>query len=488
MKASPPLTGVARRVERACRHVSDLWFPADPTLVSRLRSTLTDPKAPRALDDTLQILEGDYALFMFALKGLLKMLAAEGVALPDFATPRDILETAGLERLREVLDESDEQVSRHSLSSIDAAQISRMREAVVSASASATLAKAQQQNSELGFFSGLLRQLGLTLIAWNYPGVYQRATQSLQSGKSLDEAITEQLGFSPSTLAVALSKEWRLPSGLQEILTDEFADSEDLDKHIEVSALGQSLRELCRVGEALARANEPETYPSAQTDWEFASQAIEARLGPDGLRTVREAIEDRFDHLLVQMPSFFRGGTILDPEAFLARHHEQEMGIHNPLLKACRLHVQERILELYHGLAEGQSTQALLRKFASTVVPSCGFSGGVVYTVDPGTASLTPQLRVGTLQLRTFSHVSLELEDNEDFVAVAYKSDQPIARVGQRNGESEFATLGSVFGYSQRVGVLYLEIPEIVFTGSEKQHTLHLRALAITLTDILRLG
>ncbi len=488
MKEITPQTGVARRIDRACRHVSDLWFPANPRMLSELRDVLSDDSREAPLDAALDILEGDFSLFMFAMKEVLRMVSAEGIALPDFASPREILEKAGVDGLKAILNDAEEKLSAHRLDNVETEQLSRMREAMVSASASATLAEAQLENKELGFFAGLLRQLGLTLIAFNYPGVYQRATRAAKEGTSLDQAISDILGFSPATLAGALAKQWELPTGLCSLLSDGGNEHEELEREMEVNALGNSLRELCRVGEALSRANEPSTYPTAQADWEFARQEITKRLGPAGLATIREAIENRFEHLMVDMPSFFRGGTILDPEAFLARHREDQMGAHNPLLKACRLHVQERILELYHGLAEGQSTQALLRKFSQVTVPNSGFSGGAVYTVDPSTLSLTPQLQIGVIKARAFEAVSLELSENSDFVAMTYKSDEPISKTGIHVEESSIALLGAVFGYSQRVGVLYLEIPELVFSGSEQQHQLHLRALAITLTDLLRLG
>lgn len=487
MKGYIPQTGVARRLDRACRHVSDLWFPADQKLLAKLRGVLDTDESPAALDASLELLEGDFSLFMYAMKELLSILAREGITLPDGAGPREIIERTGLAQLKQILNEADDRLSSHELSTADETQTARMREAIVSASTASVLAEAQLANRELGFFAGLLRQLGLTLIAFNYPSVYQRASEASKQGGSLEAAISETLGFSPSTLAVALTKDWNLPRGLIDLL-DEESHEEQLDRELEVNALSHSLREICRVGEALARANEPERYPLAAQDWAFAQEEIKRRLGPTGLAMIREAIEDRFESLLVEMPSFFRGGTILDPEAFLARHRESEMGAHNPLVKECRLHVQERILELYHSLAEGQGTQTLLRRFAQVTIPSCGFTGGAVFTVDPSSQTLIPQLRIGGLVAHPFAQVDLSLCTHDDFVALTYKGDEPLAKSGVVVGEQRLTQLGAVFGYSQRVGVLYVELPDIVFEGSERQHQVHLRALAITLTDLLKLG
>jgi hypothetical protein len=490
MKPISSSPAAERRINRACRYVTDLWFPANPQLVSKLRTTLEQGPDQTRLEDSLLLVEEDFSLFMYALKETAKLLSDEGVAIPKGSSPSEILRLAGVERLQKIFDDSDDNLSRHFFDGMGDLQVSRMREAMVSASASAQLAAAQSENKELGFFGGLLRQLGLTLIAWNYPSVYQRAALAVKEGKTFDHAIAEILGFSPTMLAFGLAHEWRLPEELLMALDEDGAafDYDAIDEEMETNAVGASMRELCCIGEALARANEPEVYPTARYDWEFARNAITEKLGGKGLESIREALVEKCAHYEVSIPSFFRGGLILDPEVLITRATSQDATEKNPFILKCRPHLQERLFEIYHNLADGQSVQALLRKIAQDLVPTAGFSGGTVFTVDPTQDSLMPQLRIGTTVCHDAAPVRCTIDEHKDFVALAYQDEKPIARVIGTAGGLEMAQLGVVIGYSQRVGVLYLEMPKVAFKNSEAENLNHLKAIAVAITDVLHLG
>ncbi len=477
-------------MNRACRYVTDLWFPANPQLVSNLRKTLEHGPDQTKLEDSLLLVGEDFSLFMYALKEMAKLLSEEGIAIPKGSSPTEILRLGGFERLQKIFSESDDNLSRHFFDGMGDLQVSRMREAMVSASASAHLAAAQKENSELGFFGGLLRQLGLTLIAWNYPSVYQRAATAVKDGKTFDQAITEILGFSPTMLAFGLAHEWQLPEELLFALDEEGAsfDYDALDAEMETNAVGASLRELCRIGEALARANEPEVYPSARHDWDFARNAITEKLGAEGIATIREALREKCAHYEVSVPSFFRGGFILDPEVLINRATSDDAKVKNPFILKCRPHLQERLLEVYRNLADGQSVQALLRKIAQDIVPAAGFSAGTVFTVDPTQDSLMPQLRIATTVCHDAAPVPCTIDEHKDFVALAYQDSKPIARIVGTAGGLEMAQLGVVIGYSQRVGVLYLEMPKVAFKNSESENLSYLKAIAVAITDVLHLG
>lgn len=490
MKSNISSPATERRVTRACRYVSDLWFPADPQLVSRLRKTLESGTEQTRLEDSLLLVEEDFSLFMYALKEMSKLLSKEGIKIPQKSSPSEILRLGGIDRLQQIFGEGDDSLSRHFFDGMDELQVSRMREAMVSASASSHLAAAQNENRELGFFGALLRQLGLTLIAWNYPSVYQRASTAVKEGKTFEHAISEILGFSPTMLAFSLAHDWQLPEELLFSLDkgEVVLDYDKLEADMETNAVGSSLKELCRIGEALARANEPDVYPSARQDWEFARAAITERLGITGVDSIREALHEKCAHFQVSLPSFFRGGLILDPEVLIDHTMKQGATERNPFLTRCRPHLQERLLDVYRNLADGQSVQALLRRIAQDIVPSSGFSGGTVFTVDPTQNLLLPQLRMGATVCHDANPVPCSIDEHQDFVALSYQDEKPIARVMSSAGGLEIAQLAVVFGYSQRVGVLYLEMPKVAFKNSESEHMNHLKAIAVALTDVLHLG
>ena len=74
------------------------------------------------------------------------------------------------------------------------------------------------------------------------------------------------------------------------------------------SAVGKTLSRICRVGEALARANDPERYPQAKEDWQLAKTEIERRLGKRGIEIIKERFQDRCESYVTLIPHAFHDG------------------------------------------------------------------------------------------------------------------------------------------------------------------------------------
>lgn len=476
-------------MERACEYVTDLWFPANPQLLSRLRSTLRTPESEVAVDDFVRELQGDYSLFLYTLRNMVTMLRNEGIQTAGISSPAEIIYQGGLERLKQIIGSEELSISRHFFDGMSETQLGRMQEAMVSASTVQALAQDAGIDECLGFSAALVRQLGHTLISWNYPGVYQDALTAVKAdGINLDHFIMQKLGFSPSMLALRLVQQWEFPQEYLVAFEREFdlAELEAEEISLEVEATGQALRELCRVGEALARANQPDRYPSARTDWEFAEREITSRLGTNGMDVVRTAIEENCQSYSVAVPHFFRGGLILDPES-IRKQDQADDATQNPYLQRCLPEVQSHLFELYEGMRLGHSMQGLLRKLTQHIVPLCGFTGALVFTVDPTTATLVPQLKVGKTVLRKNEPVPCEAGNQEDLVALAYQSEQPICRAGLKSTQEEYFAGATIFGFSQRVGVIYAEMPSSRFRKAEQQHVVHLRAISVAMNDCLNL-
>ncbi|RIL08071.1 MAG: hypothetical protein DCC75_09510 [Proteobacteria bacterium] len=487
-----------KRLERACQHVSDLWFPPNPDLVSKLRSGLDSGKYEDDIDSLLLEVRGDFSLYVYCLKEVIALLKKEGVSVPEQATPFELLRTAGLKNLKAILETDDNSISRHFYDGMSDYQRSRFEEAIVSASTSQVLAESSEIDPELGYSAALLRQLGLTLIAWNYPSVYQRALSMLKGSKpednvTLDSAISEVLGFSPTLLALTLARKWGLPTrlceALDESIPDDEIDFEKVEEELESDAVGYLLQHLCKVGEALARANNPETYPTARTDWESARTEITRRLGDDGIRQVQEAITENCQAYLITTPDLFKAGTILELDQRLTDYERQALVDQNPYLDLCRAHINRKLLKLYDMLRERDEAEDCLRYLIKDVVPAAGFTAGCVYTIDPADQKLVPQLKLAKTVIRTASPVTYDpAKPPTDLIDLAYRSDEPIVQDQVHCGEAVFASYAGLVGRSQRIGVLYLEIPDPIYQGSEKHHLNHFRAFRCALEHCLKLA
>ena len=99
---------------------------------------------------------------------------------------------------------------------------------------------------------------------------------------------------------------------------------------------------------------------------------------------------------------------------------------------------------------------------------------------------LVPQLFLGDMRLRSRDAVPYDLDTpGHDAVCLAFQGREPIIDRNKPVGELSFTGLAGVIGHANRIGVLYLELPQLVFDASEKLHLNHFRAFCYALTDCL---
>ena len=490
-RPTTPTTFSERRLERACNYVSDMWFPANPKLVARLKDSLSSETAPE-LDTLLSDISGDFSLFLFCLKELLSMLRQEGVSVPEHMSPSELLKWGGIERLRSILAAPDAPGSRHSFDSLSDAQRQRLEEVVISTSTAQVLAKHSALDPDLGFSAALLRQLGYTLIAWNYPDAYQRALAQVRNGLTLELALTKVLGFSPTILALTLARRWGITRDLYEVLTDESdefppEDTDQLDPQ-QLAAVSATLARLCRVGEALARANAPQTYPTARSDWETAKVELYHRLGTHGLELVQDAIDESCDNYTTVIPTLFAPGAFLNPEIKLEQYERENLITRNPYVSRCRSFIRHKLEDLYSRIQSRQKPENTLRYLVHEIIPEAGFVGGMVYSVEPATQNLVGQLKIGDPCGQVLDVIPANpLLISSNLIIKAFNADETICAGFLSSDGIGYTCLAGYLGFSNRIGVLYLEIPDLVFRGSEEHQLTHFKAFCLGFNDCLEL-
>ena len=261
------------RLDKALLHVSEHWFPVNPATLQNIRSVLSTEPSEKDSETLISYVKSDASLFCQCVRLLASMIDEEDAAIGKL-DPIAQLEQLEVTKLRELLSSATSAKSFHSLASASTLQFSRLGEAMVSATAAEVLGENAGISSSLTYSAALLRQLGYALIAWNYPSIYQRCVSSLRQGRDLDIEITRALGFSPTALSVSLLRRWGVSSELRATVSiDEIEDFSS-----EARAVAGTVAGLCKIGETLARANNPEIYPQAHNEWAAACQDIETRL------------------------------------------------------------------------------------------------------------------------------------------------------------------------------------------------------------------
>jgi hypothetical protein len=478
-----------RRLERARAHVMKFWFPVNRRLVDKIKSGLQTGVYDLDLDFLLAEIKTDLALFTHCLRRAREILAAEGLRTADCGNPVDLLRWAGLERLRRIIQDPQLTDTRHALENVSPEQLSPMQKALVSASAAEVISQFQNVNPEVGFSAGLLRQLGLVLIAWNYPQAYHDALMGLKPEQDIDLALSQTLGFSPVTLAIAVTREWGLTSEFSAALEGGDAGAaEQGGREGSDGDVAARLRSICEVSETLARANAPELYPQAEHNWQTAKQEIVAIFGSENLTLIQKQVRDNCESYVANYPQLFGGMAELDPSKHIDARKNARFVKENPYLEYCQAPLKRRLVDLYVRLDANKVSRENVAMLVNEIIPAAGYSGGAIFVLDPGTSTLMPRVKIGTMQLLKHAPVAISAKEGmEGVVAAAFEAEEPILQeTAALTPEVEYYVVGAI-GEAKKIGVLYLEIAAAAPQFMESNRLQRFKALRRAFADCLNL-
>ncbi|MDC0357644.1 HDOD domain-containing protein [Oligoflexia bacterium] len=460
-----------RRLQRALEHVNRLWFPVNNSLFSKIQEGLKKGSYDLGMEFLVEDIKKDFALYTYCLRELALQLQEEGVAF-YLKDPIEFLEFAGLERIKKVFSVDIRTISEHNTTRMTPFQAKQFEATVVSASTAEVLAQKTDIDPNSAYFTALLRQLGLTLVAWNYPSVYEEALSEQTATDDLDTVISEKLGFSPILLAMALIEEWNPSSELEEAVSAEDTQG--------------TLGKICRIGEALARANQPETYPSALSDWQMARSAIEASLGVKGFKTIQSYVQEYSAEYHMLNPELFDDHNAINPELHIHHQQQEEVLNKNRYLEQCLPVLKNSLKDFYANLPNFSNMHESISYLISNVFPGSGFNGLCIYTADTKgdtrSATLVPRLKIGKITAEFLHPVACDQNNtSKNPVSIAFAHVPPIRGHIRRLGVSYVA---SRLRESMGGGVLYVELPEALATESEALHVIHFKAVRQAFVDI----
>jgi hypothetical protein len=460
--------------------MSEAWFPASPSIIEQARRWAQDSD-PASNTQLAGVLRSDFSLFMHCLK------YQAGTSCGEALDASSVLADGSLERLRPHLATLEaKQVSRHDATSIDRLRLKRLIQPVVSASVAAALAPSQQISAEQAYACALFRQLGLALIAWNYPHIYSRAANLASPGNSLEAALSKVLGFSPSMLGVAIAHEWRLSPRYRVALGDR-GEVSTLEREA-----GTRLKKICEIGEEFARATDPDHYPKASGSWQSAANQLLQLLSQAEFDRLMDSIEVNCKTYFALMPDAplrlpARAGTralAIEPNA-----RDSDGKTRNPYIKHCPALVVSKLSALYRMLSDpscqvSEQVETLVRN----IIPEAGFPRGCVYLLEPESVNLMPRLAVGEGKVAAYKSVNYKNAPSaEDPVLVAYRSRMPLMEVDVPFLGRKVSYVAGCLGENHLAGVLFLEIGKGILTRPDANPLVYFRALRQALEDCLEL-
>ena len=431
-----------RRIERALQHVVRPWFPINQDVLTSIRANLDNGTYEANPAQLLNDLKGDFALFTFVVKELGIQGMQEKIDPKILNNPVELIRWGGAARIKEAIAPDKKLPSTHSLHWSEPFQVARLRETAVIASTAAVLSEKKDLDPEVGFSRGVIREIGLNLIAWNYPTLYSKVLNNLKPDTTLDEELSKELGFTPSLLAMR-------------VLRPENPDMPEGEVQEEPAGWA-AYDELCDVGEALARAENPETYPSAQNDWQKANQYLTENADTDALDLIKERAIQQSKRYQEALPEVFNNLENFNPKRNIDVHQRMSAVIADQDFRLCPPHIQEALRTLYNDIDGYSVNKSAIQTLLKSIIPQAGFTGGCVFVIDPSTASLKPRTIIGQVNLRQIQNISL---DPGDMAVAALGQTEPLFDFKEQ-GPQQIEGIYSSLGEQRKVGVLYLETPK----------------------------
>jgi hypothetical protein len=476
---------------QACKRVNSAWFPVNPTLLSRIQDGISSGAYDLSIDFLIGEIKKDFALFMYCLREARLSLARSGIAVPGNLTPSKLLELTGIDTLKEILSIPPTDISEHEFDTGNPdLRIQRIQESMISATTAETMAEKTEADPELSYSAGLLRQLGLTLIAWNYPQIYKRAVSNGQTPRDTDRELTRTLGFSPKLLGIAMARQWGLCPEIRAALGDrEAVKGCPQNQQGQVADAARAMSHLCEVGEALARASAPELYPTARHDWKYARDEISEILGNEGIGLIQQRLKENCESYLQVVPQAFSGMKMLqrEPEPHTPSGNILEK---NRYIKSCPSELAEALIAFYQGLSPDSVSQSQLNLLIREIIPQAGFANGCIFLLEPDEMKLVPRVKIGKPlpeRARERSALSISTTGADDPVIAAYNCNTPIVESKTLQSTVGTASIAAVLGRSQRAGVMYLEVSADLLRSQSINPLLCFKAVCQALCDCLKL-
>ncbi|MBN8550052.1 MAG: HDOD domain-containing protein [Deltaproteobacteria bacterium] len=487
-----------KHVALAYRYVSDAWFPINPTLLTKIQDNLYAGSYDHNRESLLTDLKQDCALYLYCLRRLSEMTAGQSDNGSFAFSPQQLLKDSPLALFRAVLAVQAHGVSTHHEEETKPEHASCCERAVISATTAEALSESFELDEIDAYSCALLRQLGITLIAWNYPHVYSRVMATLPAGESPDELLGKMLGFSPQLLALTLARAWKLSPEILVAMGSESAAVESAEEAKRIGKIGAALSKVCAIGEAFASSLQ-ESPETPQARHEEAMQEILSRLGPAGVSYIQKLVRSN-------LRLFARSHPVLskwsEPEPLAESSespppkspredelHAKELMERNLYLKRCSAEERQEFELLYSSLDPSSISKNSLDILRSRIIPRFGFERGCIYLIDPDSMMLIPRLPLGSAALMDYQAVKFSTSDSAfDPIIAAFSSKNPSIEEKLDEHRNKVFYLAGSLGELQRAGVLYLELGQEQLES--RRHTnplIAFKAIRHALGDILAL-
>ncbi|NDC37946.1 MAG: hypothetical protein EBZ48_07810, partial [Proteobacteria bacterium] len=248
------------------------------------------------------------------------------------------------------------------------------------------------------------------------------------------------------------------------------------------------LKKFLSAADVLAKINDPATYPDATKDWKGAEEILQRFLGSNGVRQIRERIDEVFPHYVALSANLFPDD--LSPESAARAvnlQYSRRLLEDNMYVRRCPPELRMLFAETYEGIQQNAPSAVAVNNLVTRVIPTAGFISGCVYLLDPTKMVLVPKLLIGSAREKTFKTISCSCGGLKSHpVSEAFHCTTPLKEEGAILNGDVVSHITGRFGTGDRMGVLYLEFKdELSELITSEDRLLYFKAIRQALTDIL---
>jgi hypothetical protein len=445
------------RFEDTIKHLGEDWIPANPTTLHQVQDQLHGHLDPKIRQEIIEKVKSDPGLFLYCARNIKHLVEDFGAGI----NPIEALRSLEEEKLQKMFAVTDREISGHRLKEMTRYQALRLQHTLISSQTAEAIAPKASLSPDLACAASMFRQLGLDLIAWNYPSIYSRAiTAHRVRGTDLDAELDKLLGISPLQIGRLFANEWGMSADLKRALSPEVTTNVGDASAAETGSHSHpmGLAEICQISELFAKAKDPFHYPEVKEEWKAKESAINQRIGLETLKKIEIKVEKIVSNYkeareVIEKLPLVEAHHAIKP----ATTHGQHLMLENRYLQKCPAHICQGFSYVYEQLTEAKISLDAIRTLVDYVVPIVGFERGCLYLFDPKTTRLTPALRIGDQPLDSYlvllKHVDSEIEQRV-FGTIS------IRRQGRGiTGEAVDYICGPIDNPNYP-GVLYLELRE----------------------------
>ncbi len=451
-----------RRLEAAIKHIMKRWLPVNGRLLQTIRDKLHRGEYISERESLIEAIKQDPALFLYCSRNASHLAESTGLGV----NPLTILRELDAKRLMEFFNVQAGDISKHELQSMSQQQALSLQYSLFSSMAAEAIARGTDIEPGIAFTTAYFRQLGLNLIAWNYPKIYSEALSMHRKRKSdVEHELSEYLGVSPLQIAARFAADWSITPEVRGALNESPVKNRDGSKRLlDLSAMrnnGISIIELCQVAELYGQLKDPVNFPLAELEWSKNIEFINERFKVDELHAVEEKVREAIG-LFAESSRAVLSLPIAERyrQAFKQQRSTLDASHSNAYVHKCPQHIRERFNEAYSLLQQNRVSIEAINKLLASVVPVLGFHRGCLFLLQKPQMELTPVLRIGEYPLEAYHGL---LQTGDLGANFALHSIAPIKRDGIGVDHRPGVQICGALGDLEHPGILYLELsPESI--------------------------